>query len=47
MLNEETKSIKKDGTETSFLTSKIPLLNEQGEVTALPGISYEMGLIKK
>jgi CHASE3 domain sensor protein len=47
ILDRETKSIKNDGTETLFLTSKIPFINEEGEVTGLLGISYETALIKR
>ncbi len=47
ILNRETKSVKSNGTETTFLTSKIPFINERGKVTGLLGISYETALIKK
>jgi PAS domain S-box-containing protein len=47
ILNKQTISVKSNGEHTSFLTSKIPLVNEEGEVTGLLGISYEMALMKK
>lgn len=47
ILNKATKSVKNDGTETTFLTSKIPFINKQGEVTGLLGISYETTFMEK
>lgn len=42
ILNEETLNIKKDGTKTSFLISKIPLKNEMDELIGLVGISFDI-----
>jgi len=46
MLKKETTNIKKDGTITSFLTSKIPLKAANGEITGLVGISLDISDIK-
>ncbi|MFT3680192.1 MAG: CHASE3 domain-containing protein [Ferruginibacter sp.] len=46
LLHQETTSVRHDGKQTRFLTSKIPFMNEQDEVVGLIGISYnitEMG----
>ncbi len=42
MLNKETKSVKADGTETWFITSKIPYKNDKSEVIGLIGISLHI-----
>ena len=42
ILNKETKSVTNDGTETWFLTSKIPFINDNNEVEGLIGISYDI-----
>ncbi|UAY53559.1 PAS domain S-box protein [Ferruginibacter albus] len=42
LLNKETKAAKHDGTETTILTSKIPLFNENNEIIGLVGISYDI-----
>ena len=47
MLNKETCSIKQDGAKTWFLTSKIPLKNEENKITGLLGISYDINERKK
>ncbi len=47
MLKRETTNIKKDGTITSFLTSKIPLKAANGKITGLVGISLDISDIKK
>jgi PAS domain S-box-containing protein len=47
ILGRETKNVKTDGTETWFLTSKIPYINDDDEVTGLVGISYDITSIKK
>lgn len=39
--------ITKDGQETNFLTSKIPLINETGEAYGILGISYDITSIKQ
>ncbi len=45
MIGKRTISIKKDGVSTSFLTSKIPLLNLEGECKGLIGISMDISEI--
>lgn len=42
ILNEETINIKKDGTRTAFLISKIPLRNDHDELIGLVGISFDI-----
>lgn len=46
MLKKETTNIKKDGTKTSFLTSKIPLKGANGKITGLVGISLDISDLK-
>ncbi len=46
MLGKETLNIKTDGSHTTFLTSKIPLKNEIGEITGLLGISLDITGLK-
>ena len=45
IIGKRTINIKKDGTSTSFLTSKIPLLNIDGECRGLIGISMDISEI--
>ena len=47
ILGRETINIKKDGTITSFLTSKIPLKAADGKITGLVGISLDISDLKK
>ncbi len=47
ILGKETISIKKDGTATNFLTSKIPLFDLNNKVSGLIGISMDISSIKK
>ncbi len=47
ILGQESVSIKNDGTETSFLSSKIPLLDEKGHATGLVGISLDITNLKQ
>lgn len=47
ILGKETISIKKDGSTTNFLTSKIPLFDMDGKVNGLIGISMDISAIKK
>ncbi len=47
ILGKETISVKKDGQVTNFLTSKIPLLDLEGNVTGLMGISMDITHLKK
>jgi PAS domain S-box-containing protein len=42
MLDKETKSVKADGTETWFITSKIPFKNDNNEIIGLIGISLDI-----
>ncbi|MBT8313333.1 MAG: PAS domain-containing sensor histidine kinase, partial [Maribacter sp.] len=46
LLKKETTNIKKDGTKTSFLTSKIPLKGANGKITGLVGISLDISDLK-
>ena len=45
IIGKRTVNIKKDGTSTSFLTSKIPLSNLEGECKGLIGISMDISEI--
>ena len=47
IIGRETLNIKKDGTRTSFLTSKIPLLNEFNEATGIIGLSLDITHLKE
>lgn len=47
ILSRETINIKNDGTETVFLSSKIPLLDDNGLATGLVGISLDITNIKE
>jgi PAS domain S-box-containing protein len=47
MLGVETTNVKKDGSVTTFLTSKIPLKGEDGKVKGLIGISLDITDLKK
>ncbi len=47
MLGVETINIKKDGTITTFLTSKIPLRGDKGNVKGLIGISLDISDLKR
>lgn len=42
ILNLETTNVKSNGEKTWFLTSKIPLQNEDGEITGLVGVSIDI-----
>ncbi|WP_405267424.1 PAS domain-containing sensor histidine kinase [Cellulophaga sp. Ld12] len=46
MLGVETINIRKDGKQTNFLTSKIPLFNEENDVIGLIGFSLDITQIK-
>ena len=46
-LSVETINIKKDGTQTNFLTSKIPLIDEKGQANGLIGISLNITNLKE
>lgn len=47
IIGKETVNIRKDGRETSFLSSKIPLLNSTGEAYGLVGISLDISKLKE
>ena len=47
MLGKETINVKKDGKITTFLTSKIPLIGEDGKAKGLIGISMDISDIKQ
>ncbi|WP_158975812.1 PAS domain-containing sensor histidine kinase [Cellulophaga sp. L1A9] len=47
MLGVETINRKKDGQKTNFLTSKIPLFNEENDVVGLIGFSLDITPIKR
>ena len=47
ILGKETVNIRKDGTKTTFMTSKIPLLNVYGKAHALIGISIDISDLKQ
>lgn len=47
MLNQETLNILKDGTENHFLTSKIPIKDENGDISGLLGVSYNISQLKR
>ncbi len=47
ILGKETLSVKKDGKMTNFLTSKIPLLDLEGNATGVMGISMDITHLKK
>jgi len=47
MLRKETINVKKDGTTTSFLSSKIPLVGSDNKVKGLIGISLDISDLKR
>ena len=47
VIGKETLNIKLDGKETSFLSSKIPLLNNKGIAYGLVGISLDISKLKE
>ncbi len=47
MLSVETINVKKDGSITTFLTSKIPLKSDNGKVKGLIGISLDISDLKR
>lgn len=47
IISKETVNIKKDGTETAFLSSKIPLIDHKGNAYGLVGISMDITNIKQ
>lgn len=47
ILGQETLHVKKDGTQTSFLTSKIPLLGADGKAKGIIGFSLNISNLKQ
>lgn len=47
ILGKETLNVRKDGTETHFLTSKIPLVDNDGQANGLVGISLDITNLKE
>jgi len=47
VIGKETLNVKEDGKETTFLTSKIPLLNDKGFAYGLVGISLDISKLKE
>lgn len=47
LLGKEDHIIKKDGTSVTFLTSKIPLIEDEGNVTGLIGFSLDISNLKQ
>ncbi|SNZ01953.1 PAS domain-containing protein [Flagellimonas pacifica] len=47
MLGQETINVRKDGSSTHFLTSKIPLLDVEGKVYGLIGMSMDISNLKQ
>ncbi len=47
LINEERRTVDADGNEREVLTTKVPLRNQQGEITALVGLSRDVTERKK
>ncbi|MGB5236952.1 MAG: PAS domain-containing protein [Flavobacteriaceae bacterium] len=47
ILSKETINVKKDGTVTTFMTSKLPLIGDDGKSNGLVGISWDISDIKQ
>ena len=47
ILSKETINVKKDGTTTTFMTSKLPLIGDDGKANGLVGISWDISDIKQ
>ncbi|NNE03943.1 MAG: PAS domain S-box protein, partial [Eudoraea sp.] len=47
MISKETINVKKDGTTTCFLSSKIPLIDDEGNAKGLIGISLDITDLKR
>ena len=47
ILSKEAINVKKDGTITTFMTSKIPLIGDDGKSNGLVGISWDISDIKQ
>ncbi len=47
ILSNETINVKKDGTVTTFMTSKLPLIGDNGKASGLVGISWDITDLKQ
>ncbi len=47
ILSKETINVKKDGTFTTFMTSKLPLIGDDGKANGLVGISWDISDLKQ
>ena len=47
ILQKETINVKKDGTITTFMTSKLPLIGDDGKAKGLVGLSWDISDIKQ
>jgi PAS domain S-box-containing protein len=47
ILSKETINVKKDGQVTTFMTSKLPLISDQGKANGLVGISWDISDLKQ
>ena len=47
ILQKETINVKKDGTVTTFMTSKLPLIGDDGKANGLVGLSWDISDIKQ
>ena len=47
ILSKETINVKKDGTTTTFMTSKLPLIGDDGKASGLVGISWDISNLKQ
>ena len=47
ILQKETINVKKDGTVTTFMTSKLPLIGDDGKAKGLVGLSWDISDIKQ
>ncbi len=47
ILSKETINVKKDGTVTTFMTSKLPLIGDDGKASGLVGISWDISDLKQ
>ena len=47
ILRKETINVKKDGTVTTFMTSKLPLIGDDGKANGLVGLSWDISDIKQ
>ena len=47
ILSKETINVKKNGEVTTFMTSKLPLIGDDGKANGLVGISWDISDIKQ